>query len=280
MSYKTILVHVDQSRHAPARMRLAARLAIAHDAHLIGAAVTGMSRFIYQDSGLDLARTIVATHVESIIRHANEALATFEQTAAALGVPSYEKRLIDDDAAGGIALQARYADLTVLSQTDADDPRARLISDLPQAVMLNSAQALLLVPYAGSFEHAFEQALVAWDESVEATRAVSQALPLLKRASKVTLAMFNSAGAGATDPSVAPGAEMAQFLARHGVNVDLLRQSTGIPIGDALLSLAADLRSDLIVMGGYGHTRLREMVLGGVTETVLRTMTVPVLISH
>jgi nucleotide-binding universal stress UspA family protein len=276
MSYKTVLVHVDHSVHAPARIAIAAQIAADHGAHLIGAAMTGISRFIYHGAPVDLARTVLAAQFDVLVDKANEALARFEATAAAFPGLSFERRLVDDDAAGALVQQARYADLVVLGQVDRDDPVARTDPDLPAYVLLNSACALLVVPHANAAATFGEHALVAWDESLQASRAVAGAVPLLRRARKTTLAVFNDADKA---PRLA-GADIALYLARHGINVEVRSGDTGLDVGDALLSLAADLGADLMVMGGYGHTRFREVLLGGVTQTVLAGMTIPVLMSH
>ena len=278
MSYKTILVHADQSRHAPERIRVAAQLAQAEGAHLVGAAMTGLSRYLYQDSSVDLARTVVATHMDALYQRANDALAQFEDIARAAGALTCERRLVDDESASALAMQSRYADVVVVSQDDRSDPSAHLSPRLPEYVMLNSARPVIVVPYAGSFATLGENVLVAWDASMEATRAVSNAIPLLRRARHVTIAVFNPNPFDSHGEQ--PGADIALYLARHGVNIEVSLQQTGIDVGNAMLSMAADRSCDLIVMGGYGHTRLREVLLGGVTETLLRSMTVPVLMSH
>lgn len=275
MTYKTILVHVDRSPHAEARIALAVRIAAAQGAHLIGAAMTGISRFVYHGATVDIARSVLAVQLEVLTNKANDALARFEELAAAVEGLSFEPRLVDDDAAGGLALQARYADLVVLSQFDAEDPIARVDPDLPAYVMLNSAHPVLMLPYAGALATVGTHALVAWDETLQASRAVSNALPLLRRADKVTLAVFNTG----EQPRPA-GADIALYLARHGVNVEVRREENANDVGSALLSLAADIGADLLVMGGYGHTRFREVLLGGVTQTILKSMTIPVLMSH
>lgn len=279
MSYKTILVHVDHSKHAASRIRIAADMAVRENAHLIGAAMTGISRYLYEENAIDLNRTVLANHVDALNQRAEEALAQFEKIAAQVGVQSVEKRLVKDDDQGGLTLQARYCDLVVLSQTDPDEPSTRAISDLPEYVVLNSGRPVLIVPYAGAFKTIGEQVLVAWDGRMEANRAVANAIPLLRRAKNVVIALFNPAG-DADGLGGEPGADVALFLARHDVKVEVMPQATPIDVGDALLSLVADLGSDLIVMGGYGHTRFREVLLGGVTRTVLATMTAPVLMSH
>lgn len=276
MSYKTILVHADQSPHAAQRVRIAAGLANTYKAHLVGAAMTGVSRFLYQDNSIDLTRTVLAIQMEALRSQADHALAAFDAAASAAGVLSYERRLVDDDPTGALAQQARYADLVVVSQTDLDDPHARLFPDLPEYVVLNGGRPVLVLPYAGSFDVFGRHVLLAWDGSIEATRATANALPMLKNADKVSVAVFNPG----FEHGAQPGADIALYLARHGVEVNVLVQPTSIDIGDALLSLAADGGADLLVMGGYGHTRFRELLLGGVTATILRTMTVPVLMSH
>ena len=279
MSYKTILVHVDQSPHAAARIEIAAKIAIAENAHLIGAAMSGISQFLYQENSLGITGPVIDNQINAFYESCNIALAEFERIAKEIGVLSFEKRLLDDDAEGGLVLQARYSDLVVVSQTDSEDSFSRLITDLPEYVVLNSVRPVLIVPYAGRFEPLARRILVAWDGSMEATRAITNALPLLKKSQCVTLAVFNPS-ARLNVHGEQPGADIALFLTRHGVKVDVLAQQTYIDIGNTLLSLSSDLGSELIVMGGYGHARFREMLLGGATNTVLKTMTVPVLMSH
>lgn len=277
MSYKTILVHADLSVHAPARIRLAAAIARAAQAHLIGAAMTGISRFVYGDSAIDLERSVVASYVDTLHEHARHALGQFEAVAREAGVASYEARLVTDDPEGGLVLLSRFADLVVLSQTDPGHQVTGVVRDLPEYVMLNVARPVLIVPYAGQFERLDGNALVAWDASLEASRALGNALPLLCQASSVTIAQFN---AGDSTGLAAEAADLVAWLGRHGVAAQVLEQRTAIDEGNALLSLAADRQAGLIVMGGYGHTRFRELLLGGVTKTVLECMTAPVLMSH
>lgn len=285
MSYKTILVHVDQSRHVGQLIRAAASIAIAENAHLIGVAMTGISRFAYKSGTAGMQDPSLEAHLQLLHGRANGALAQFELIARQMGVASLEKRLVEDDASGAISVQARYCDLVVLGQTDPQDPSPSVMPDFPEYVLMNCGRPVLVVPHSGSATApALQEAplalatiLVAWDASMEATHAVTSAIPLLKRAGHVDLVVFNpdSEAHGAQ-----PGADIALYLARHGIQVEVRQQSTGTDIGTALLSLAADLSSDLIVMGGYGHSRFREIVLGGTTRTVLEAMAVPVLMSH
>lgn len=279
MHYKTILVHVDDSPHAAARIALAASIAVSENAHLIGAAMSGVSRFVEQNSSLDLAGPIVRLEFDKIRARCADALVHFEAIARQAGVLSLEQRLIDDDAQGGLALQTRYCDLVVISQTDPDHPDPGNIADLPQHLVLNCVRPILMVPAAGNFTQVGKRILIAWDSSLGATRAVTNALPLLSRAEKVTVVVINP-DAQFDAHGDQPGADIGLYLARHGVNVELLVQQSQADVGNALLSVAADIESDLIVMGGYGHSRLLEMLLGGVTRTILRDMTVPILMSR
>lgn len=279
MSYRTILVHVDQSSHVGQRIEVAAAIAAAENAHLIGVALTGVSRFAYPAGGANAQDVNLAAHLAYLRARGRAALAEFEAVARRVGVQSVETRLVDDDAAAGVTLQARYADLVVLGQTDPREPSPSVLPDFPEDVMLHCGRPVLLVPYACQPRPAFRRALLAWDAGMEATRAASHAIALLRRAANVDVAVFNPAAQGDAHGAV-PGADIALYLARHGVKVDVTQRDTDIDIGNALLSLAADLGSDLIVMGGYGHSRLREIMLGGATRTVLASMTVPVLMAH
>ncbi|MFZ6646851.1 universal stress protein [Undibacterium sp. TJN25] len=279
MSYQSILVHVDQSRNVEARIRIAANIANAEGAHLIGVAMTGISRWMYANSAPMFADPGMVINLDFLKEKAQAALDAFERIVVSMGVESYELRLVDDEAAGGISMQARYSDLVVIGQTDLEDPSPSVTPDFPEYVVLNCGRPVLIVPYAGRFSSVGERALIAWDAGVPAARAVSLALPLLRRAKIAQLVVFNSD----RDPGAhgeQPGADIALYLARHKVKVNVSEQSVKADVGNALLSLATDFASDLIVMGGYGHSRFREILLGGVTRTILSTMTVPVLMSH
>ena len=281
MSYKTILVHVDRSHHASPRIELAARLAAAEQAHLVGVAPTGISRYVHQLRHIYEGSTTVAPfegQLGTLRERARQMLANFEAVARRVGVDSFESRAIDDEAGAGLSLQARYADLVVIGQADRDDPAAAM-ADLPEFVVMNCGRPVLLVPTAGPLTHVGERILIAWDAGVGATRAVTAALPLLRRARNVDVVVFN--GEASDDGHGAePGADIALYLARHRVTVNVVQQNAGVDVGSALLSLAADRGADMLVMGCYGHSRFRETLLGGVSRTVLERMNVPLLMAH
>lgn len=282
MSYQTIVVHADKSSGSAARIRLAVQLAEQEKAHLVGTALTGIPRYMYAGSPFDMTGLVIGDVAATAERRADEALAEFEQITARAELKSSERRLLNDDEYTGLCLQARYADLVVLGQANPEAPdNGALLHDLPEYVVLNSGRPVLVVPYVGQFATSGNRVLVAWNGSVEAARAVTGALPLLRRAAKVTIAVFDPR-VGDRAHGEEPGADIALYLARHGVNVEVTveRRPATSDVGNALLTLAANLSADLIVMGAYGHTRLREMLLGGATRTVLASMTVPVLMAH
>lgn len=279
MSYKTILVHVDESHHSDMRIDIAATIAAAENAHLVGAAMTGISRFLYETVAFNPDDPGIEPYLDTLRQRATDTLEKFDKTAQRIGNLSYEKRLVDDEAAAGLSLHARYCDLVVLGQNDPDAPSAAVGTDFPEGVVINAGCPVLIIPYAGTFKSVGSRVLVAWNGSVEARRAVHDAIPLLRRADIVEVVVFNPA----EQPEVygrQPGVDIAIYLARHGIKVDVKEESTDNDIGDALLSLTTNLGSDLLVMGGYGHSRFREILLGGVTRTILESMTVPVLMSH
>jgi nucleotide-binding universal stress UspA family protein len=284
MSYKTILVHLDNSKHTEDRIAVAASLARSEQgAHVIGTAMTGISRFVFQaaTSTPESIRspTYINTQIDTLQSQAEMLLDKFDNAAIEAGINSYERRLVDDESYGGISLQARYADLVVLSQEDPEDPGAGITSDLPEYIALTSGRPVLVIPYAGKLTIPFNNIVIAWDASLEATRAVHHALPLLQRANNVHVAVFNSSRQRDVHGEE-PGADIALYLSRQNVNVEVLQLEVAIDIGNALLSLCADLQTELIVMGCYGHTRFHEILLGGVSRTVLQSMTTPVFMAH
>jgi nucleotide-binding universal stress UspA family protein len=279
MSYKTILVDVDESRHVDARIAVAAHLANAENAHLIGAAMTGVSRFLYQSMAFKPADPSTAPYLERMQQRAHRALEKFDSIARGIGVASFERRLVDDEAAGGLSLQGRYADLVVIGQHDPDEPHPTINSYLPEYVVMNCGCPALVIPYTSARERIGDRVLIAWNASMEATRAVHSAIPLLRLAKTVEVAVFN-AEAEVDAHGRQPGADIALYLARHGIKVDVITEKTESDVGNALLSLAANLSSDLLVMGCYGHARFREILLGGVSRTIFDSMTLPVVTSH
>lgn len=271
MAFKDILVHVDNGRQAAVRLGVAARLAQADGAHLVGLHVRWRPE-LPPVVAAQLAPDIAALQERFNETAAREARAAFDALAPVAGT-SREWRDVAGELADTVILHARYADLTVIGQAAEEDDNRPLADPLVLAV----GRPVLVVPYAGGFDTVGERVLVAWNGSREATRAVHDALPLLSRARRVQVLVIN---AGA-DHGDLPGADLCLHLSRHGVTAvcEHLRADE-MEVGEMLLSRAADEGADLLVMGAYGRSRLRELVLGGATRHILRHMTVPVLLSH
>ena len=279
MAYKNLLVHVDDSKACAERVRAAIDLAIAHEAHLTGVYVIGDLPPETFESSYLLPEMREMLQQEGGTR-AEAALARFTEAAKRNQI-SFEARTdrgLYTAVAEALVVHARYADVVILGQADPDDgggPR-----DLPEAVTLASGRPSLVIPYIGPQATLGQRVTVAWDASREATRAVNDALPILTRAQAVAVVAVNPREM-AFGHGEQPGGDIAVHLARHGIKVEVQRiESRDVDVANIVLSHIADQSSDLLVMGAYGHSRLRELVLGGVTRTILHDMTVPVLMAH
>ena len=171
---------------------------------------------------------------------------------------------------------ARRFDLAIVGQAEPDNDAVEEM--IAESTLFESGRPVIIVPYIQKAPLKLDRVMVCWDGSRQAARAIADAMPLLERAGQVEMVIV--ANERGKQDEIA-GADMGQHLARHGLKVDVNRITGGdIDVADALLSHAADAGADFMVMGGYGHSRLREFVLGGVTHSILRSMTVPVLMSH
>lgn len=278
MAYKTILVHCDAAKNVAHRLDVAAELAQQHDAHLVGFHARPPFRTpVFFDGGFPMDDFFKSYEASAAADQAT-ALAAFEKATKGRHL-STEWRVVEGFVDSELAVQARYADLLVLGQTDPDNS-LNTPSDLPEATALASGRPVLVVPHIGVATPPGKTVLLCWNASREAARAASEALPILKAAAKVIVLVIDAKpspdGHGAE-----PGADAAGWLARHGVKVTVQRDTAGDDdVGATILSRAADHAIDLIVMGLYGHSRMREMVLGGASRTLLGSMIVPVLMAH
>jgi nucleotide-binding universal stress UspA family protein len=187
-----------------------------------------------------------------------------------------EWRQVEGRAVELLALHGRYADLLVMGQDDPESGNAGLL----EAVLFDSGRPVLAIPFAGTFKTIGRRVLVGWNASREASRAVHDALPLLAKAESTCVFLANPKR-GLAAHGEEPGADIARHLARHGLKVEVAKTiADDVADSALLLNHASDMGADLLVMGAYGHSRLREFILGGVTRSLLREMTVPVLLSH
>ena len=277
MSYKTILVHLDSRQRSVERLPFAFGLAARFEAHLVALYAPGAPRipsYALAEAGAVL-RDVLEQHRAEAARQAQK---QFREAATRHGNAGAEWRESAAEPAAAVCLSARYADLVVAAQPEPQDEAE--VRAVAHELALAAGRPVLFVPYAGRFATAGQRVLIAWDAGREAARAVSDALPLLRRAETVEVAVFDPER-GRREHGEQPGADVALYLARHGVKVSVARQSgANFEVGAQILSRAADTGADLIVMGAYGHSRVRELVLGGVTRIMLESMTVPVLMSH
>ena len=283
---KDILVHLDEGPRSATRLKVAVDLARRQGAHLTGLFVLDIpGSDLFYGAGMPYAGGGGMTEMVNTLRAEASSRADamgqqFREAVRLQGLES-EWRVVEGDTVDLLALHARYADLTIVGQPNDEDPYKGPSADAVLVnVMLASGRPVLAVPYAGAFEQVGDRVLVAWNASRESTRAVNDALPLLRGAKTVTVLAVNPKH-GIEGHGDVPAADICLHLARHGVKAEAAHTiAKDISEGDALLSYAADLGVDLIVCGGYGHSRAREMVFGGVTRTLLQEMTVPMLLSH
>jgi nucleotide-binding universal stress UspA family protein len=276
--FKTILVHIDGGPRQGSRLRAAALLADAQGAHLVGTAVTGISMASYAVLNGSMAMPLSNRAFEALRDDVKVGLDAYLDQAQRLGIVGAEARLFEGSTRDGLLLQARYADLIVVSQDDGHD-RSSAEHGLPQYLALHGTRPVLVIPNNYHGKPIPGNVLVGWDGSMPAQRAISAALPLLDHAATVRLVLINPDRQSELHGEE-PGADMALYLARHGVNVEVVVEHTRAPEGEALMDLARDTHAGLMVAGAFGHSRYREWILGGVTRELLEHAPAPLLIAH
>jgi len=274
---KDIVVNLQPGEDSSPAGDYAVSLASMFEAHIAGVA------FVYDAIIPVTGAGYIPQEVIDVQRRDNEAAAKeavrrFNAAVTRTGA-SAEPLLLDSelaDAGRRFSRLARYFDLALVGQPK---PEASQVESLiAESTLFEAGRPVIMVPYVQKTPVKLDQVMVCWDGGASAARAVGDAMPLLKRARNIELVIV--AGDRAK-PTEIDGADIGRHLARHGLKVAVERIPGGdIDVGEALLSRAADFDADFMVMGGYGHSRLREFVLGGATRSILRSMTVPVLMSH
>lgn len=278
MSFKTIVVHCDGGTTAPRRLEVATDLAARFGACLVGVhAKPPFESPVFMEGGFDVAPLLDA-YEQGAEAERVAARSAYDKALKGKAL-STEWRSIDGQVGDVLTVSARYADLVVVGQAEPDGT-SFTPARLPEAVALASGRPVLAVPYVGVEKTIGGTVMLCWNASRESARAASDALPFLRSAKKVIVLVVEPRATG-SGHGQEPGADVATWLVRHGVHVVVQRDvAPDADVGNIILSRAADQDVDLIVMGIYGHSRMREMVLGGVSRTMLKTMTVPVLMSH
>jgi len=284
MALRNLLVHVDQTSGCQKRVDYAVRLAAREHAHLTALYCVG--EFLLP-GWADVPGQVVAEQRRREAERGEAVLQGFRDTAEKQGI-SYETRMAEvpaDNVADEVAVNARYSDLAILGQVNPDEiPTGG--RHIVETVVMGAGRPVLVVPYIGAPKagngdpRIGRNVMVAWDAGREATRAVNDAMPFLERSDKATVVAINPTRSFSRHGDE-PGADIGLHIARHDVTVDVTHYSMGdMAPGDAILSRLFDLDADMLVMGAYGHSRMREIILGGATRTILAHMTVPVLMSH
>ena len=272
---KDIVVHLTGSEEDKVRLAYAEPIARQFDAHLTGLYVHMIPEaFSFDPSGA----TYVGELMAESSKRAEETAAKLAEQVQRLGLSSELRRVDTLPASAGRALSAetRTADL-FLGTRPYGDPAGQ--SHIEEAVLFGSGRGCVLVPPGGQPPRGYNSVLVAWKETREAARAVAEALPFLARAQQVVVTLVEEHGAS-EQQRIETGADIGRYLSRHGVSAEIRKLSGWDNTGEALLNEARATGADMIVMGGYGHSRFREWVLGGVSRYVMSNAAVPVLVAH
>lgn len=280
MSIKDLLVHVDTSSHVEARFDTAAKLAVSQNAHLTG---------LYVVSPPDVPEFIRPYLTDDILHRQHKALdemaedahGKFAAACGANGVPC-DFRVLHGDLAANLTRQVRYYDLAVLGQRDPHEELQPGSREVPDQIVMSSGRPVMVVPHAGHAGTVGRNILVCWDASRLATRAVSDTLPLLVAAERVTVLVVDTHNGDGIRLAEVTGANITRHLTRHGVTAAPRQVSAngGRHVGETVLAEAAGLGADCIVMGAWGHTRWQEVLLGGLTRFMMTHMTLPVIMTH
>jgi nucleotide-binding universal stress UspA family protein len=267
------VVQVDNDKGCATRVAYAVVIAKKFGATLCGVFAKGMPKLpmvMDVSAGAELIEM-----QEQAASELAETLRSLFLNIAGHGV-EVEWRVFDGDWAHAIAQCARSADLLVIGQHDASDSAETTLPSLAGDTIVSSGRPVLFIPSIGASPVPPKVILVAWKDSREAARAVLDAMPFMIDAKVHVVSVENDADAAGTT-----GPEVTNWLSSHGVDADFaVKPAGGLSIGDAILSRLGDMDVDMLVMGGYTHSRLREYVLGGTTKNLLEHMTVPVLMSH
>ncbi|HEV3160021.1 MAG TPA: universal stress protein [Xanthobacteraceae bacterium] len=274
---KDIIVNLSVTKEGSVVGKYAVSVAAALEAHLTGVA------FIYDPVVPISGAGYISAEVIEIQREDNEtaadaAIKSFTAATDQAGI-SAEPLITNASLAGAgdhFARMARRFDLAIVGQAEPEISSMEQI--IGETTLFESGRPMIMVPYIQKAPFKTDNVMICWDGSRTAARAVADAIPIIRKSGRVEIVIVAS-DRGKQDEI--EGADIGQHLARHGLKVDVHRISGGnIDVGDALLSHAADSGADFMVMGGYGHSRLREFVLGGVTRSIFGSMTLPVLLSH
>ena len=281
MAFKDILVHLDSGKAAQDKVEAAIALAKRQDARLVGVALA-LKSTISSYLGVEIPASLNEQQQAIVQAAAQKAVASFEEAASKADV-AHTSKIIECGASKApalLAFHARHADLTFMGQPNPDDDNHAFQESLLDGVLFASGRPVYVLPYIGRELRKVRKAVVAWDGGKKAVRAANDAIPLLQNRDEVMVLVINPDDRREAHGEE-PGADIAAHLSRHGINATVDIQVAPQGSSDNLiLNYMADSGADLLVMGAYGHSRLREKAFGGVTNTIMHQMTTPVLMSE
>jgi nucleotide-binding universal stress UspA family protein len=280
VALKNILVHMDATDRCEERLHLAGELAQRNEAHLSGLFVIPEPFYPIYGDGAYFPEDMIENWEKEEKENAEKSEKTFQDFVNSEGILG-EWRSEQGSLGQIVSRHARYADLTIVGKGSIDDPKQYPDPFLAEDVVMESGRPVLVIPNSGHFNGFGKRILICWNASREAVRAVNDAMPLLQSADKVTVMVVNPEKPSSGDHGDIASADIALYLARHGVKAEAASVRTNqTDVGEIILSRAFDLDTDMIVAGAYGHSRTREWILGGVTKTLLHETTVPAFMSH
>ncbi len=278
MGLKNIVVFVEPSNAGATRARYAVELARRHGAHLIGIFVASSDGPIPANAyvrGRDAMRRLIELHDANAIETTNVASRNFNTATKSADI-TYEFRIIREIESDDTKLHCLHADLVIVGHPR---PGGLPLNSSAEGLLLATGIPFLIVPDGWPSGAVAQRVLLAWNASREARRAITDSLPLLSAAQSVSIVVIDSAKNRLHGEN--PGADVAVYLSRHGAHVTTEQiDSNGSPIADVILQHAVHGGFDLIVLGAYSHARVREAVFGGVTRSLLKLATIPMLIAH
>jgi len=281
MAFKDILVHLDSCKGCSDRIDAAVALAGRDAARLKGVAFS-LKSTVSTYLGIDIPSSLTREQQDLVRKAAQEALARFEKAAREAGI-THESEIIECGAAKAphmLSFMARHHDLTFLGQPDPDEPGGSFHNLLLENVLFESGRPVYIVPYIGRPHMKVRKAVIAWDGGKKAVRAVNEAIPLLQARQEVIILVINP-GERKGIHGAHPGRDLAEHLRHHGIDArpDVFTVDDAKP-DTVVLNYMSDSGADLLVMGAYSHSRLREKAFGGVTNTILNHMTTPVFMAE
>ncbi len=280
MTYATVVLHLDAHSRMRERTDDAARLARRFESHLVGVAAADHSVFGLGISTGFSGTDSLAAAIERSHHAARQRARHFSERVDALALKSFEAIVDERDDFDALVHRSACADLLIAGQPDPEQPDSARARGLLEQLVQHSVAPTLVMPHAGEFPQIGGHVLIAWDGSRGAARSVVGAMPMLQRASKVSLLRCDTPAEVARNEMALELDLPREWLGRHGVRISAWLEPTPGDVGSALLARATGLGADLLVMGAWGQPRWAERMLGGVTRTILSSMTLPVLMSH